>query len=87
MNEIQLNPSVKVKIMFEGAEYIAARPNMGAAIELEAKLSSAKTSGTHQTQFVLDFLTRCGLPMDLLTKLDSEQVEQIVNALTPAKKN
>lgn len=82
-----LQPAQRIIIEFEGKEYPMRKPQLGEVEDLEANLEQAKAEGKGGTAYVRKHLVACGLPEDVVKKLDSDQIEALSNALSPAKKN
>jgi len=85
--KVQINPSQKIVVVFGEVEYTMTKPKLGVALDLEEKLESAKKSGKGATRLVMEYIAKCGLPEDVIKDLDSDQLEAVMGALTPSKKN
>jgi hypothetical protein len=83
---VELNPTVKVVIVFGGKEYECRKPSLGAARDMEASVAKAKAEGGSGSQLIIDHLARCGLPREVAEELDVDQVEAVMEVLTPKKK-
>lgn len=84
---VKINPAQRIVIEFEGEEYPCTKPTIGAVMDLEEALEVAKTSGTGGTKVLMAHLVSCGLPEDVIRRLDPDQIEAVSVALSPAKKN
>ena len=84
---VELKPSVKIVVVFEGKEYPLKRPKMGTALEMEEQVAEARASGKGGTRLIRDMIVKAGMPAEVVDELDGEQIEQIVEALKPQKKN
>ena len=79
--------SEKMTVVFDGSEYTMRRPSLGVALELEEKIEEATASGKGAMRLVMDYVSQCGLPIEVVRSLDSDQLKAVMEALTPAKKN
>lgn len=86
MQKVEIKPSAKIILVLNGNEYPLTKPKMGMALEFEEKLESAKESGKGSLKIMIEFLTQCGLPKDIVQELDSDELEQVLKALVPTKK-
>lgn len=84
--ELQLKASPKLKVVYEEKEYFLGIPNMGQRIELEKKLKEVSTSGASANEVLIDFISGCGIPKDVLMGMEEELIDQLVQALAPKKK-
>lgn len=83
----KINPAQKIVIEFEGQEYQCKRPSIGAVMDLEENLEAAKAAGKGGTKLLIQHLVSCGLPEEVVRKLDTDQIEAVSAALSPSKKN
>lgn len=86
MQKLVLNPSKKIVIEFEGKEYSCVPPKLGDQIELEKKLDAANEKGHGGSVLMQDLLVSCGLPKEMVKKLDVDQLNAVIEVLKPAKK-
>lgn len=85
--ELELKPSPKIKVTFEGQSYDLARPDMRARIAFEKLLkSSAEKSDVSPNEMVVDLIASCGIPKEVLLGMEEELLNQIFDALAPKKK-
>ncbi len=84
---VKINPAQRIIIEFDGKEYSCRKPQLGAVMDLEASLEAAKAEGKGGTLIVMHHLVSCGLPEDVVRQLDTDQIEAVSAALSPAKKN
>ena len=85
--ELNLGESKKIKVIFRGADYFMTKPKMGAVMVLEENIEKSKADKNGGTKVLVEFLHSCGLPKEVLSELDSEQVGEIVKVLMPEKKS
>lgn len=85
--ELKLQAPEKIKVSFEGTEYMVSKPRMGELIKFDEAKTELEKSGSSVTGLMLDFLDSLGLPKSVTLQLDPAGVEAVINALTPAKKN
>lgn len=85
--ELNLSASKRIKVIFSGAEYFMTKPKMGSVIVLEENIEKSKSTGSGGTKILVEFLHSCGLPKEVLSELDSEQIGEIVKVLMPEKKS
>ena len=83
---VELTPKTPIIFVINSVEYPIVRPTLGAALDVEEKVESAKTEGKGGTKVIVDYLVACGLPLSVVRALDVEDLELVMNALTPAKK-
>lgn len=79
---VQITPSVKVVINYEGMDYPCTRLKLGDQIDLEEKLEMPGS----KTKALMESLAKCGLPIEVLRTMDSAQLWEVTEALKPAKK-
>lgn len=86
--KVSINPAQRIVIEFDGQEYVCTKPKLGVTLDLEAQLEQAKDSGKgNGTQLIMGHLKGCGLPEEMIRELDADQVQAVMMALQPAKKN
>lgn len=85
--KLELKPSPQLVVSFEGQDHVMFRPKLGVVLEFENKMEAAQDTGTCGSKLVVDFVTRCGLPEDVVKRLDIEQLQEVVGALGASKKN
>ncbi len=87
MNRLDLKPQPKLVLSFEGVDYPVIRPPLGVIADFEDKLDAAKDTKRGVVRMLMGFISDCGLPAEVVAKLDGEGLEQIMTFLTPGKKN
>lgn len=85
--KLEVAPSARIVIVFNGAEYPMHKPKLGALRVLEAKIAQAKESGQGAISVIADHLVACGLPAEVVEELDDDQAEAVMKALSASKKN
>lgn len=85
-NRIELPSSKKISISFEGQEYTARPLKLGEQIEVESEIDEVQKSKTGASVAMTKILTRCGLPEEMVLRLDSDQMQAVMEALQSAKK-
>lgn len=85
--KVAINPAQRIVIEFEGKEYPCRKPQLGEVMDFEESLMSAKAEGKGATLIIMKHLESCGLPMEVVKKLDFDQMEAVSAALVPSKKN
>lgn len=81
-----LTPSRKIIVNFEGVDYTATPPKLGDQIELEKRLEEANTKGTGGSELTAKLLVSCGLPEEMVKKLDADQLIAVIDELKGSKK-
>lgn len=84
---VEIKAAAKILVKFEGKEYSMTKPKMAVALAMEEKIAAAKASGSGGTAIVAAYLVGQGLPKEVLEQLDADQIEQVIQVLTPSKKN
>ena len=84
---MKINPPVVIVLEIGGVEHRLSRPKLGAVKIFESELAAANAAGSGTTAVFMAHVVRCGLPVEVLDELDSEQLLEIFVALQPAKKN
>lgn len=82
--KVQSTP--KLVINFEDVDYSCNKPSMGAVMDFEEAMGEAKAKSEPVTTHLVDLVQACGLPREVIRKLDSAQLEAVVEALTSTKK-
>lgn len=83
--DLELKGSPKLRVVYEGKDYMLSKPTLGDALKLESDLKSFESSGG-QNAVIVDFIAARGLPKDVLLTFEVEMLEQVVQALLPSKK-
>lgn len=85
--KVQLNPVAKLIVVIEDKEYPVTAPTLGAVAEFEEKLDEATAAKKGTLKVMMNFIVSCGLPEEATKRLDMSQLQALMAALTPAKKN
>ncbi len=85
--KVSINPTPPIIIEFEGVDYPCRKPLFSQAIAFESAMKQRGEEGNGGADLVIDHLVNCGLPREMVLKLDGDQVRAISEALLPAKKN
>lgn len=87
--KVTIQPKAEITlVMPDGKEYPMTKPTLGSQIELEAKIAEAEKSGKGSgSQMILEHLVSCGLPIEVSSTLDIDQLTAVQEVLKPAKKN
>lgn len=85
--KIEINPKQKIIVILEAQEYVLTKPTLGMQEDYEERLSVAKESGKGGIKVMIQFIAECGLPSEVVRKLDADELDAVMKALTPAKKN
>jgi hypothetical protein len=84
---MKISNPVGVVIEIDGSEYRLNRPKLGAVKMFESEMAAATAAGTGITTVFMDHVVRCGLPIEVVETLDSDQLLEVFQVLQPAKKN
>lgn len=82
-----IKSKTKIILVINDVEYPVARPKLGESRDLENEIRDAQEKAIGGSEVLIKILTRCGLPEDVVQDLDGEEVEAIMEALRPSKKN
>lgn len=95
--EVQIRKSPRIRLVFEGKEYMLKKPGVGRAIDFESEAASLKEDveskrmtpregGLKMKDLMTSFFEECGLPKDVALAMDDEEIEQVRECLAPKKK-
>jgi hypothetical protein len=84
--KLVLQPAQRIVIEFEGKEYPCRKPQLGEVEDFEAAMEEAKAKGKGVTAVVTKHIVSCGLPAEVVRKLDTDQLEAVSDILAQAKK-
>lgn len=81
-----IKKGLPIVIELGGVDYPLTRPTMEQIRDFEVKMDGVKKAGTGYSALMCDHVERCGLPKEIVDKLDPEELQQVVEVLTPIKK-
>jgi hypothetical protein len=84
---ITINPKQKIVIVIDSKEYALTKPTLGMQEDFEERLHETKESGKGATKLLIGFLVECGLPVEVVKKLDADEMDAVMKAIQPLKKS
>lgn len=85
MFEIQERKKVKIKIY--GKEYEILKPTVGEVRTLQKELRGIKGDEDKTFDYMIEWISKLGLPKEALENLELEQFNDLVTYLSGSKKN
>ena len=83
MQELTLTKGPGIKVNLDSGEYKMRKPTIGEQRNLITRL---KTDANDSIDILVELLEACGMPADVATSLENEQLELLVQTLIPAIK-
>lgn len=88
MSKLELKSAqIQLVIAFGGVDYPMEKPKLGIVAEMEERLEYARAEGKGIVRILLEFVVRCGLPKEVASQLDGDELAEVLGFLTPSKKN
>lgn len=85
MSELRISTKRFVRVWVDDVAVDVKKPNNGELLAFESSVAEA-TDSKAKSEVVIGFYESLGLSRELFMQLDPETVEQITQAITPAKK-
>lgn len=87
MDGLKLETPGKIKVVFEGKDYLLSKPTLGASRDFAKAIKLAESDDSAKIDAMIEYLAKLGLPREICENLMIEEVEKIIDALTPKKKS
>lgn len=87
MEELKLESPGKIKVVFEGKDYVLSKPTLGASRNFSKSFKAAGEDGAAQIDALIEFISACGLPKEVCENLVAEEINKVADMLTSKKKN
>lgn len=84
---IEINEKSKVKVKIYGREYDVEAPTVKQVIEINKAMKGHKDDDIAVTDLMIDFVSKLGIPKEMLESLEIHHFNKLVEGLVGSKKN